>query len=57
MQGAIALPDHPGGARRAAVWGEAIAAAAPQLHSYALGSYGLKVMEVIKGQAGLYMSI
>ncbi|MGD1906260.1 MAG: 3'(2'),5'-bisphosphate nucleotidase CysQ [Leptolyngbyaceae cyanobacterium] len=36
-------------------FGEAIAAIAPQLHSYALGSYGLKVMEVIKGQAGLYI--
>jgi 3'(2'), 5'-bisphosphate nucleotidase len=36
-------------------FGGAIAAAAPQLHSYALGSYGLKVMEVIKGQAGLYI--
>ncbi|MDA0266948.1 MAG: inositol monophosphatase family protein [Cyanobacteria bacterium] len=36
-------------------FGRAIAAAVPQLQSYALGSYGLKVMEVIKGQAGLYI--
>ncbi len=35
-------------------FGAAIAATAPQLHPYALGSYGLKVMEIIKGQAGLY---
>jgi 3'(2'), 5'-bisphosphate nucleotidase len=36
-------------------FGEALAIAAPQLRPYALGSYGLKVMEVIKGQAGLYI--
>lgn len=35
-------------------FGAAIAHYAPQLQPYALGSYGLKVMEVIKGQAGLY---
>lgn len=36
-------------------FGAAIAQQAPQLQPYALGSYGLKVMEVIKGQAGLYV--
>ncbi|WP_008307732.1 3'(2'),5'-bisphosphate nucleotidase CysQ [Leptolyngbya sp. PCC 6406] len=36
-------------------FGTAIAQYAPQLRPYALGSYGLKVMEVIKGQSGLYV--
>jgi 3'(2'), 5'-bisphosphate nucleotidase len=43
------------GARDRKRFGTAIAQQAPRLRPYALGSYGLKVMEVIKGQAGLYV--
>lgn len=35
-------------------FGAAIAAQIPDLHTYALGSFGLKVIEIILGHAGLY---
>ncbi|MEM6424126.1 MAG: inositol monophosphatase family protein [Cyanobacteria bacterium P01_D01_bin.128] len=36
-------------------FGSAIAAQLPQLKVYSLGSFGLKVLEVIRGRAGLYI--
>lgn len=43
------------GSRDQRRFGAAIAQWAPRLQPYELGSFGLKVMEVIKGQAGLYV--
>jgi 3'(2'), 5'-bisphosphate nucleotidase len=36
-------------------FGSAIAAEIPQIQFYSLGSFGLKVMEVVLGRAGLYL--
>jgi 3'(2'), 5'-bisphosphate nucleotidase len=43
------------GNRDRANFGEAIAALIPEAQFYSLGSFGLKVMEVILGRAGLYV--